>query len=99
MAVVKKIDKAPGLFQVECPGCDMPHQIHTQHHSGNGANWSFNDNMEKPTFSPSLLVRFTWGEEQKENICHSYIKDGQWQFLNDCTHELAGQTVAMLEVD
>jgi hypothetical protein len=25
--------------------------------------------------------------------CHSYIRDGQWQFLTDCTHSLSGQTV------
>ena len=25
--------------------------------------------------------------------CHSYIKDGRMEFLNDCTHHLAGQTV------
>lgn len=26
-------------------------------------------------------------------VCHSFIRDGQWQFLTDCTHALAGQTV------
>lgn len=28
--------------------------------------------------------------------CHSFIKNGQWQFLSDCAHELAGQTVPMV---
>ncbi len=31
--------------------------------------------------------------------CHCYITDGRIQFLGDCTHALAGQTVDMLEVD
>lgn len=26
-------------------------------------------------------------------VCHCFIVAGQWQFLGDCTHELAGQTV------
>lgn len=28
-------------------------------------------------------------------ICHSFVTDGQIQFLNDCTHELSGQTVPL----
>lgn len=27
--------------------------------------------------------------------CHSFIRDGKIQYLSDCTHELAGQTVEM----
>lgn len=28
--------------------------------------------------------------------CHSFIKNGVWQFLNDCDHKLAGQHVPMV---
>jgi len=28
--------------------------------------------------------------------CHSFLKGGQWQFLGDCAHAMAGQTVAMV---
>ncbi len=28
-------------------------------------------------------------------VCHSYVTDGQIQFLGDCTHALAGQTVPL----
>jgi hypothetical protein len=27
--------------------------------------------------------------------CHSFVRDGQIQFLSDCTHELVGQTVPL----
>ena len=27
--------------------------------------------------------------------CHSFIQNGQWQFLSDCAHALAGKTVPM----
>ena len=28
-----------------------------------------------------------------DDICHSFVTDGRIQFLGDCTHKLAGQTV------
>lgn len=28
-------------------------------------------------------------------VCHSFVKDGRIQFLGDCTHDLAGQTVSL----
>ena len=31
-------------------------------------------------------------------VCHSFIRDGQWQFLADSTHALADQTVPMLPI-
>lgn len=30
--------------------------------------------------------------------CHSFVTDGQIQFLGDCTHALAGQTVPLKSV-
>lgn len=27
------------------------------------------------------------------SICHSFVRDGKIEFLTDCTHSLAGQTV------
>lgn len=29
----------------------------------------------------------------KCSVCHSFVTDGRIQFLGDCTHHLAGQTV------
>jgi len=31
--------------------------------------------------------------EGHDIVCHSFVVDGQMQFLSDCTHALAGQTV------
>lgn len=31
-------------------------------------------------------------------ICHSFIRDGWIEFLNDCTHALAGQKVELLDI-
>lgn len=32
-------------------------------------------------------------------ICHSFVTDGRIRFLNDCTHELAGQTVDLPDLE
>jgi hypothetical protein len=29
------------------------------------------------------------------SVCHSFVTNGQIQFLNDCTHDLVGQTVQL----
>lgn len=31
----------------------------------------------------------------KCSVCHSFVRNGQIQFLGDCTHALAGQTVPL----
>lgn len=33
--------------------------------------------------------------ESKDLRCHTFITDGMVQFLGDCTHELAGQTLPL----
>jgi hypothetical protein len=47
--------------------------------------------MEAPTFTPSILVRYSWSDGPR--VCHSFVTGGRIQFLEDCTHHLAGQTV------
>jgi hypothetical protein len=32
-------------------------------------------------------------------ICHSFVTDGKIQYLSDCTHELAGQTIDLKPID
>ena len=61
------------------------------HGPGAGPRWGWNGDAEKPTFTPSVLVRYNWSDG--ERVCHSFVTDGQIQFLGDCTHALAGQTV------
>lgn len=80
-----------GQVFFECPGCKVPHGINVG--AGAGPRWQWNGNVDRPTFSPSILVRYPWGSPQVEKICHSYVTDGRIQFLSDCTHILAGQTV------
>jgi len=74
-----------------CPGCDDAHAV--QVGGGNpGPKWSWNGSLDRPTFHPSVL---TWQGHRSAPTkrCHSFITDGRIQFLADCTHALAGQTV------
>lgn len=73
-----------------CPGCQ---EAHSPNHT-----WQFNQNVEKPTFHPSILVQ---GKDDSggQKRCHSFVRDGQIQFLGDCTHELRGKTVPMEPID
>jgi Family of unknown function (DUF6527) len=59
--------------------------------------WTWNGSTESPTLRPSLLTRVTKtiGEEI---VCHSWVTDGRVEFLGDCTHELAGLTVDLLDI-
>jgi hypothetical protein len=84
-----KLSEDKGVYYFNCPGCKMLH--------GLDSRWKFNGDFSKPTFSPSLLVRYPWGPEQKQCVCHSFITDGFIRFLSDCTHELKDQTVEIPE--
>lgn len=97
-----------------CSGCEEMHALNT----GPGTPcWTFNGNYDRPTFTPSVLIRSghhspeykmpadgkcEYCEEAKAEgyetlccVCHSYITDGQIQFLDDCTHKLKGKTVPL----
>lgn len=53
--------------------------------------------MDRPTIEPSILIRFARGDSPV--VCHSFVRAGVVDFLGDCTHALAGQSVAMKPED
>jgi hypothetical protein len=57
-------------------------------------NWTWNGDVDKPTLKPSVLS----GGGDDMPRCHSFVNDGKVQFLDDCSHELAGQTLDLLDV-
>lgn len=74
-----------------CPGCDDLHAVEVKDPA---VMWTWDGNAEAPTISPSILVN---GREPKHGIrCHSFVKTGQWEFLGDSEHALAGKTVPMV---
>jgi Family of unknown function (DUF6527) len=85
-----------GYYYFECPGCKCEHYINTNPNIG--AVWTFDGNFEAPTVSPSLLVTIP-RRKGAPLVCHSFIRNGKIEFLSDCTHELAGQTVDMIDIE
>lgn len=85
-----------------CQGCNSVHGVKV---TGTGEVWGWNGDAEKPTFTPSVLVTYpanpdadeSCKEWRTERRCHTFITDGRVQFLSDCTHELAGQTLDLPE--
>lgn len=78
-------------FLFMCPGCKYGHCVITP-------RWQWNGRFDEPTFSPSVLTGHN-PPDFNENRCHSFITDGNIQFLSDCWHELKGQTVALPDLD
>jgi hypothetical protein len=80
-----------------CPGC-------TEMLGGSGLHmlpvntnvktpaWTWDGNLEAPTLDPSIL---THGRHETNDRCHSFLRAGVFEYLEDCTHTLAGQHVPM----
>jgi hypothetical protein len=84
------------LWAFFCPGCKYDHALAIrQYTEGGNPQWTFNGDADKPTFTPSLLVFGSVPEKR----CHSFITDGKIQFLDDCFHELKGQTIEIPEYE
>ena len=74
-----------------CPGCDHSHVFWT---AGNLV-WSFDGNLEQPTFSPSLLNTCDPHPDPKQRRCHLFLQAGKIVYCADCAHDLAGRTVPL----
>ncbi|MDR3451666.1 MAG: DUF6527 family protein [Rhodoferax sp.] len=93
----------------KCPGCKEVHVISIQPpHPCWSFNGDYEKPSFTPSIlvTGCKVIRDEHGEwtgdwERDANgkalpsVCHSFITDGKIQFLNDCTHELAGQTVPL----
>lgn len=91
-----------------CPGCDEAHSVVVARDSDapSGPTWEWDGNTDAPTISPSIKVSgVQWKPEfsfHKSNhqvepggqtVCHSFVRNGIWEYLSDCTHTLANQHV------
>lgn len=74
-----------------CPGCGDNHGPRVDGPVNGKPRWIWNGDMQLPTLSPSVMTR------NGAAVCHLFLKDGQIEFLGDCTHALAGQTVPLGE--
>lgn len=89
---------AGGGLAFHCPGCNCRHVIFTG--PGSGPRWMWDGEVKRPTFTPSVRVQYD-GKDAGQGgappaVCHFFVSEGRMQFLPDCTHALAGQTVDMV---
>lgn len=91
-------DDSYDALMFACPGCaatrDGYEGLHMLPITGDASKrptWTFDGNLEAPTLSPSILTRGDWAGIPY--VCHSFLRAGGFEFLSDCTHPLAGQTV------
>ena len=75
-------DSTPPRRLVWCPACRRLHFTDER--------WGWNGDPVKPTFDGSIL---TWGGRDPNYRCHSFLTDGVWNYLSDCSHEYAGKSL------
>lgn len=57
-----------------------------------GKMWPSEDEIARMQKGENLSASMT------PYVCHSFIREGMIQYLDDCTHELKGQTVALPDI-
>lgn len=104
-----------GRIMFWCPGCDGAHQVGVGNGAGPRWGYNGNPEaptftpsilVSGETWSPPVTDenmaewdRSPWEQKKVATVCHSFITDGRIQFLGDCTHALAGQTVDIPDWD
>lgn len=81
-------DDKPFGWLAWCPACDNYHHFDTR--------WAFEGNHESPTFSPSMKATWTYGDKREPRCCHSFLRNGVWEYCTDCTHEHAGKKLPLV---
>jgi hypothetical protein len=85
---LRKVDRGYAHY---CPGCDSLHVFAVDRPFDNGARWTFNGDLEKPSFSPSMNVGDNW--------CHYHLTAGMLIYTPGNTgHGLSGQTLPLPEL-
>lgn len=101
--MIRKVEKNGIISQAlafSCPGCSTLglsslHMV-TVNSRAVSPSWEWDGRFDHPTISPSIRVLCGIGETS--HVCHSYLRDGVIEFLDDCTHELAGQKVPLPDI-
>jgi hypothetical protein len=95
MPVLKRL--SDGGLAFTCPGCGLLHLVWVDSTCTPCSTW--NGDMERPTFEPDLRITWYGSMWHERNCCHFFVRDGRIEFCEDCTHEFAGQTLPMKEIE
>ena len=78
--------KTGTLYVFWCPGCEQTHTFDVRSDGGE-PTWTFDGNMEHPTFAPSLQY----------GNCHLMLRGGIIEYLPDCRHKYRGRDIPLEE--
>jgi hypothetical protein len=86
-----------------CPACESMHAFALDGKNSSGAQWTWDGNVEQPTFTPSMNIRTGprptvppgRPDAGQIDVCHYFLRNGVIEYLGDCTHALKGQQVAL----
>lgn len=81
----KLVFVCPGCVAGGPPGYEGLHML-TINSKEMGPSWDWDGNLEAPTLSPSIL-------SNGYCRCHSFLKNGIFEFLADSDHPLSGANV------
>lgn len=81
-----------------CPGCkDIRgtglHMLPVNCSDRHSPSWDWDGNLEAPTVSPSILTHGV------DSVCHSFLRNGVFEYLGDSTHRFSGQFVPMDDLE
>lgn len=82
-----------------CPACEEMHAFAVDGPQSNGARWTFDGNVDLPTFNPSMNIR--WGRQADPRCdvdggaCHYHLHAGVLKYCADSTHAMAGLEVPL----
>lgn len=91
-----------------CPGCQEVHRYSVRVDGGT-PSWTFNGDVRRPEFSPSLRLFTTHPETGvQKTLCHLFLRTGRPEdnepallgktvldFCGDCDHPLSGRRVLL----
>jgi len=75
-----------GVMLFFCPGCNCAHGPAVG--KGEGPRWAWNGDVDRPTFTPSILVRWTLWEPAVTSDNLEQFKEAPWEQhkVHHCCH-------------
>ena len=89
--------ESPGILAYShwCEGCNHCHTFYIQ---CNGHTWTFDGNVNDPTFNPSMLEFYTREDNTRKTLCHYFLHSGVMKYCGDSPHALSGQEVPLKNI-
>ena len=85
-------------YYLHCPGCNTTHSIKTGNtDKGSLHVHKFDENFDKPTFSPSVIVDYGLDGVNNRRVCHFFVTEGRLDYQN-CFHSLRNTSVALQDI-